>query len=417
MDRQIEKEKRIIPRRWQLVVVALLSLLLLAVLLPTLDFHSQRVDRDTLQLGIVTRGKLDIKVSANGRLLPRHVQWIASRVEARVAAIERRAGDKVVPGDVIVRLSNPALLAAADEAQSALEGAEAQLLSYRVELENELLQQKSVSVQAKFAWQSAQLKLEAETKLRQSSEIISDIDYRRTQLDVEQLAARHQIEQQRHQKRQHNMAAQLGAKQALVRQFSKARDRAQDEADALEVVATMAGVLQQMDLKVGQRLQSGSEIARLARQDELYAELKVQARQAARIVAGQRAVIDTRSGTVVGVVSRIDPAVNAGTVLVDVELTAALPAAARPQLAVEGTVYIEQLDDVLYVGKPRYSQVDSDITVYRLQAGGDYAQRVQVHTGSASVNKIQILSGLAVGDQIILSDSSDWQQHESILLN
>jgi multidrug efflux pump subunit AcrA (membrane-fusion protein) len=285
-----------------------------------------------------------------------------------------------------------------------------------VDLQNLLLNQKSITLQAKFSYESAQLKLLAESKLRDTHSI-AEIDYRRTELNVQQLLASYEIEQERLQKSNTNIVTQLAAKEAIVTQLQKSLDRANNKVAALQVTASMSGVVQAMDLKVGQRLLPGSEIARVARQDKLYAELKVQARQAGDIMLGQRVVIDTRSGTVEGAVSRIDPAVNEGTVLIDVQLTGPLPKAARPALPIDGRIYIAQLSDVLFVGKPGYSQKNSRISVYRLGADNTYAQRTPVETGQASVNHIEIRSGLKEGDRIILSDSSDWQKHARIMVN
>lgn len=416
MDHQRQPSKST-GRRKSLLVIALFVAVGLMVSLSTMDFGTPRIDRDSLQIDTVQRGDLDIKVSANGVLLPVDVQWIASQVEGRVSAIHRRAGDRVEVGQLLVELNNPAIVTAAEEALSALDGGRAEKLSYAVDLQNHLLNQKSITLQAKFAYQSAKLKLDAETKLRKTTSIIADIDYRRTQLSVEQLLASYQIEQERMQKSKTNIATQLAAKEAQVMQLSKALDRAENKVAALQVSAGMAGVLQEMDLKVGQRLLPGSEIARVARQDRLYAELKVIARQASEIAVGQRALVDTRNGMVQGIVSRIDPAVSEGTVLIDIDLTGALPKGARPELQVEGTVYIAQLRETLFVGKPSYSKNNSNVSVYRLYHDNPYAERIVIKTGQMSVNYIEILDGLEQGDQIILSDSSDWRDHARILIN
>ncbi|WP_101757779.1 efflux RND transporter periplasmic adaptor subunit [Oceanicoccus sp. KOV_DT_Chl] len=398
-----------------LVIISSVVIIAIVVSLIMLDFGSPRIDRDDLQTDTVQQGDLTIQVNGNGVLLPKDIEWIASRVEGRVAAIHKRAGDIVAAGELLIELNNPALVTAAEEALSALEGAKAEKLSYSVDLENQLLNQKSISLQAKFAYESAKLKLDAETQLRKKSNIIADIDYQRTQLEVKQLLARYSIEQERLQKSQTNTAAQLAAKDAYIKQLSKALDRSNDKVSALAITASISGVLQSMNLEIGQRLLPGNEIAKVAQQDQLYAELKILARQATNIVLGQDVIIDTRNGTTTGHVSRIDPAVTQGSVIIDVTLNGELPKGARPELQVEGIITTAILRNILYVGKPSYSKTDSQISVYKIE--GDYAQRLFIQTGQASMNNIQIISGLKAGDEIILSDSSDWQQHEKILIN
>ncbi|MEH6581125.1 MAG: HlyD family efflux transporter periplasmic adaptor subunit [Halioglobus sp.] len=402
------------------IVGVSLSAVIAAVLLWlffTVDMGTRRVDRSSLRLDTVQRGDMDIEVSGNGVLLSSSMQWIASQVEGRVSAVHKRAGESVTEGQVVVELSNPELVNAAEEALSALEGARADLVSYGVDLENQILNQKSVALRARFAYESALLKLDAETQLRETASLIADIDYRRTQLEVEQLRASQLIENERLEKSQANIVTQLAAREAKVKQFSKALDRARGKVDALTVRAGMDGVVQQMDLEIGQRLSAGGQIAKIARQDQLYAELKILARRAGEIAQGQGVVVDTRDGVVPGIVSRIDPAVSEGTVVVDVELTGPLPRGARPELQVEGTISIAKLRDTLMVAKPSYGRAGSDISLYRIGEDSSYAERTSVKTGRSSVKKIQILDGLAAGDQIILSDSSDWQKHARILLD
>ena len=185
----------------------------------------------------------------------------------------------------------------------------------------------------------------------------------------------------------------------------------------LRIVAGISGIVQAMDIEVGQQLQPGSPVGRVAQQDDLYAELKVPAREATNVRLGQNVLVDTRSGTVDGVVSRIDPGVTNGVVLVDVELRGKLPAGSRPQLQVEGTIYIDKLPNTLYVGKPAFVKSDAVITVYKLDSAGKYAERASIRVGKVSVNQVQVLEGLKAGDRIITSEISEWQDQERILLN
>jgi HlyD family secretion protein len=211
--------------------------------------------------------------------------------------------------------------------------------------------------------------------------------------------------------------AQMTVKRARVNQLARALDRARNQVDHLQVIAGIDGIVQEMAIEVGQPLQPGTPISRIAQQNQLYAELKVPARQAGEVAVGQAVLVDTRNGTVQGEVTRIDPGVTEGTVIVDVDLKGELPRGARPQLQVEGTIYIAQLEDTLYVGKPSYIKADDSVALYKLDAKGEYAQRVVVEVGKVSVNHVQIRDGLQAGERIITSDSSAWQDHERILLN
>jgi HlyD family secretion protein len=400
-------------RRLQFAILVVM-LCAIAWLLLSMDLATRSVDSDSLRIGTVIRQDLAIEINANGVLLPREVEWIAAQVEGRVYAIHRRAGEEVKSGEVLVTLSNPELINNAEEARSALEGGRAALVSYEVDLQNLLLDQKASTLRAKFAHASAVLKLDAETRLRETSSIIPDIDYQRTLLEVEQLRASHAIEQQRAMQQETNIKTQLAARTAQVEQLARAAERAQGKVDALAVRAGMSGMLQQMDLEIGQRLLPGAQVARIARQGELYAELKVLAQQATDVASGQAVIIDTRNGVVSGRVSRVDPAVNEGTVVVDVTLSGALPPGTRPELQVQGLITVAQLHDALIVDKPAYGRADGQLTLYRLLPGQEIAERTVVQTGRASVNQIEIVGGLDAGDRIILSDTSDWQDQSRI---
>jgi HlyD family secretion protein len=400
-------------RRLQFAILVVM-LCAIAWLLLSMDLATRSVDSDSLRIGTVIRQDLALEINANGVLLPREVEWIAAQVEGRVYAIHRRAGEEVKSGEVLVTLSNPELINNAEEARSALEGGRAALVSYEVDLQNLLLDQKASTLRAKFAHASAVLKLDAETRLRETSSIIPDIDYQRTLLEVEQLRASHAIEQQRAMQQETNIKTQLAARTAQVEQLARAAERAQGKVDALAVRAGMSGMLQQMDLEIGQRLLPGAQVARIARQGELYAELKVLAQQATDVASGQAVIIDTRNGVVSGRVSRVDPAVNEGTVVVDVTLSGALPPGTRPELQVQGLITVAQLHDALIVDKPAYGRADGQLTLYRLLPGQEIAERTVVQTGRASVNQIEIVGGLDAGDRIILSDTSDWQDQSRI---
>lgn len=416
MDRVRPKSKKALIKKSLFGLTALVILIWGAITIANIDFSSRRIDRDNLLIETVRRGAMEIKVSANGQLLPKNIELIAAQISGRVAKLHVKPGDTVEKGQLLAELTNPQLIASAEEAYSAWEGAVADQQSFEVDLQSRLLNQESVTMQAKFAFEREQLKMEAESQLIDKN-IIPEIDYKRTQLNVAQLKEMYEIEAKRLEKSQANMEAQLAVKTSRVTQLARALDRANTQVNDLKILAGIDGIVQEVDIDVGQQLLPGSPIGKIAQQEQLYAELKVPARQAGDVSVGQNVVIDTRNGTVDGVVERIDPGVTDGTVIVDVDLTGTLPKGARPQLQVEGIIYIAQIANTLFVGKPNYIKADATVALYKLDAQGEYAERVNVDLGKVSVNHVQIVDGLREGDQIITSDSSDWQDHDRILLN
>lgn len=416
MDKVRKKSKLALVKKIAFGTVSIALLLYGAISIANIDFDSRRVDRETVLLGTVERSDLDIRISANGELLPRDLELISAQVEGRVARVHVAPGDEVKIGQLLAELSNPQLLNAAEEAFSAREGAIADLKGFEVELQNNLLNQESSALQVEFAFEKAKLELEAKRILSEQN-IIPEIEFRQIELDVEQLRQTIVIEQKRLQQSRDNMATLLAVRESRVTQLERALDRANDRVNNLNIIAGIDGMVQELDLELGQQLVLGSPIGRLARQELLYAELRVPARQAGEVMVGQNVLVDTRNGTVNGSVSRIDPGVTEGTVIVDVDIHDPLPRGARPQLQVEGIIYVAQIKDALHVGRPTFIRTDAEVTIYKLDSIGEYANRVNVRMGRASVNRVEILEGLAPGDQVILSDSSAWQDNDRILLN
>ncbi len=415
VDRKREVGSRRTRRIFLWSLGSLITCFSLVVLGFSVDLTTFRIDRDKIRIGIVQRGDFEVKVHANGVLLPRNVEWIASQVEGRVKRLHVYAGDAVTEGQLLLELSNPALVTAADEARSAYDGSRAQLNARRADLQTQLLNQKSLLLKTKFELQSARLQLDAERQLRERpNPPVAEIDFRRTQLNVQQLEETLVIEKEKLEKSYSNMDAQLAAEKAKVAQQAKILERAEDKVADLHVRAGMDGVVQEFPLKPGQRLNPGDDIARIARQDQLYAELEVPARQATDVSVGQLVLIDTRNGEVNGKVSRVDPAVSGGTVIVDVTITDTLPKGTRPELTIDGIIYVAQIANALYVDRPAFSKKDSRLMLYRLDADNQYADRVAVELGTISANRVEVLSGLAAGDQIVLSDSNDWKTRTRI---
>jgi multidrug efflux pump subunit AcrA (membrane-fusion protein) len=402
----------------RIALIAALTIVLIGggVTLANIDFSSQRVDRDDLAIETVQQGTMEIKVSATGQLLPRNIEQIASQVSGRVARVFVKPGDVVRGGQLLVELTNPQLIASADEAYSAWEGATADLQAAQAELQTNSLNQEIVVTQAQFNLEKAKLQLEADTNLA-GQQIISDIEFKRSKLSVAQLTKTHHIEEGRLQSIRGNIRVQLAVKNAHVTQLARALDRARNQAVNLKIVAGIDGIVQAVGVDVGQQLQPGSPIGRIAQRDQLYAELRVAAREATEVQSGQTVVVDTRNGVVNGMVTRVDPGVTAGTVIVDVDLSGALPPGSRPHLPVEGIIFVNQLRNALYVGKPSYVKSNGPMTVYKLDEAGRYATRVTIRAGKLSVNHVQVLEGLKAGDRIITSEIGEWQDKERILIN
>jgi HlyD family secretion protein len=415
MDHTRTKSKASRLQRPAIIAAVVVALVSGGVMLANIDFNTQRVDRTRLSIEAVQLGTMEVKVAANGQLLSKSIEQLAARVPGRVARADIKPGAVVAVGEVLVELTNPQLVASAEEARSAWEGAMAELQAAEAELQTNLMNQEVVLTQVRFNAEKAKAKAEADESLAGAG-LISDIERRRSQLDLGQLRETYDIESSRLKKLRDNIQVQLSVHRSRVTQLARALDRARTQAADLRVMAGISGMVQAINVEVGQQLQPGSPIGRIARQDQLYAELKVPAREATQVQAGQNVLIDTRAGTVKGIVTRVDPGVIDGTVVVDVDLQGALPAGARPQLQVEGIVYINQLPNTLYVGKPSYVNSDAAIAVYKLDPAGRYATRTTIKAGKVSLNHLQVLQGLQAGDRIITSEIGEWQGQERILL-
>jgi len=415
MDRLRTPSRTSRLRRPAIIAAVAVAAVAGGVLLAGIDFSTQRVDRTKLSIETVQRGTMEIKVAANGQLLSRRIEHFAAQVPGRVAKADTRPGAVVQAGQVLVELDNPQLIAAAEEAQSAWEGAVAELQAAEAELQTGMLNQEVVLIQVQFNAEKAKAKTEADEALARNG-LISDIELKRSRLDSAQLTKTGDIEARRLRKVRDNIQNQLAVRRSRVAQLARALERARAQAADLKVVAGISGIVQAINVEVGQQLQPGNPIGRIARQDQLYAELRVPAREATQVRVGQKVVVDTRNGTVNGTVSRVDPGVTDGTVIVDAALEEPLPAGTRPQLQIEGVVYISRIPNALYVGKPAYVKNDAAITVWKLDPAGRYATKVRVRTGAVSLNHMQVLDGLQTGDRIITSEIGEFQDQERILL-
>ena len=376
-----------------------------------------QVNADHLMYSKVQQGPLTISVSGNGTLVPENIQWLAARVSGRVEKVVIKAGTQVTKGDVIALLSNPELEQRAEETRWDYEAFQAQSEALNAELSSSLLQQKAQLLHAQFAYESANLQLTAETQLIENKTgVVSEINFKKTQMNVSQLKRTWEIQQQLSTKFSLTMKAKVKAKDAELNKLSKVLQRAEDRVASLSITAPMDGIVQESDLQPGQQIAVGGLVAKIADPKSLFAEIQLSELNIGEVALGQTAVIDTRNGKVAGEVIRIDPNVNNGNVQVDIKILETLPKNARPDLSITGKINVSELENTLYVQRPAFVRANVSSSLYRLDEQG-YARKVTVQLGQGSVNQIQIISGLQVGDEIVLSDTTNWQTHNTVLLN
>jgi HlyD family secretion protein len=348
--------------------------------------------------------------------VPEEIRWIPARTSGRIERIVLRPGAAVEPDSVILVLSNPDAVQSAALADSQLAAAEADQVNFNVQLQSTLLSAESAAAGAKADYEQAKARADVNDVLYKRG-LVSDLDQRLTRIAVEQQEARNVIEQKRFAFAKDSIAPQLASKKAGVESLRLQARLRHEELDALEVRAGMHGVLQLLPGEVGAQVSAGSNLARVADPTRLKAEIRVAETQAKDIAPGQLTSIDTRNGLVEGKVARVDPSVQNGTVTVDITLEGNLPKGARPDLSVDGTIELERLADVIFVGRPPVGQEGGTITMFKLEEDGVHAARVPVQLGRSSVNVIEVRKGLQPGDRVITSDMSQWDTDDRIKLN
>jgi HlyD family secretion protein len=414
VERKDFKKKR---RRRRIIygTAGTVAVILLTIGISSLEPAAMSVSRQSVWVDQVERGSMLRRVRGPGSLVPEEIRWITASVDGRVEQIYLDPGVQVEPDSLILELINPELEQRLEDARLALRSAEAELDDLKVQLESDLLNQQAEAARVESDYQEARLQAEANETLNEDG-LVPEIDLKRSRIRAQQLERRLDLERRRLEKAEESVQARLDAQQAQLAQARALLRLRRQENESLQVRAGIAGVLQEVPLEVGERVQPGTVLARVAKPDELKAELRIAETQAKDIQVGLPAQIDTRNGVVEGRVSRIDPAVREGTVLVDVEITGELPPGARPDLSVDGTIEIERLDDVLYVGRPTYGQADSRVELFKLTEEGKMAVRVPVELGRASVDTIEIREGLQEGESVILSDTSQFDDVDRIRL-
>ncbi len=399
-----------------LVVVAFVAVVSLGV--SRLRPPAPAVERSAVWTDTVKRGAMLRQVRGTGTLIPSQedVRQIPADTDATVVTNRVLPGTHVDANTILLQMSNPQVEQAAVDAQLQLKAAQAELSSLRVKLESDLMTQKAGAATVTSDYNQAKRQADTDKELYQLG-VISGLAYKASSGHAEELSTRHELENQRLTINKESIASQLQVQQSKVEQMRVLAELKQKQLDALKVRAGIEGVLVELPLQVGQRVTPGTMLAKVVQPDHLMAALKISETQARDVQIGEAASIDTHNGTIAGTVMRVDPAVQNGTITVDVKLNGALPKGARPDLSVDGTIDLEKLDNILYVGTPAFAQENSTVSLFKVAADGKTAVRVPVKLGRASVNTVQVLEGLKEGETVVLSDMSRWEKADRIQID
>ena len=373
------------------------------------------LDKSTAVIETVKRGEMVRDVRGNGTLVPEITRWVPAPAEGRVEKIMLQAGVEVVPSTVIVEMSNPQMEQQATDADFQVKAAEADEENLKVKLESDTMTQKSAIATINAQYSQAKLQLDADEVLAKQG-LVADLVLKISRVAVQDLANRLKVEQERLAVNSRSINAQLNATASRLQQLRVLAKLKREQVDALKVRAGTGGVLQQVSVQVGQQVTPGFNIARVADPASLKAVLRVPETQIKDMRIGQTVIVDTRNGLIQGQVSRIDPAAREGTFEIDVALNGPLPPSARPDLSVDGTIELERLKDVLKVGRPAFGQAQQNIGMFVLSPDGSEAERRTVKLGRTSVSTVEIIEGLREGEQVIISDTAQYDSYNRILV-
>jgi HlyD family secretion protein len=407
-----KRKKRII-----MAAAAAGAILLITLGLSRLKPAAPTVEKSTVWMDTVKRGPMVRQVRGPGSLVVESsgIRVLSAATEGRVERLLLEPGALVQPDTVILEMSNPELQRDALDAEAGLKAGQAELMNTRVKVQREMLDQKAEAAKVESDYHQAELQAETNEGLHKEG-IVANLVLKLSQVRAEELKTRYGLEKERMAIAEDAARAQLEAAEAHFEQLKVQTDLMRSQMEALKVRATIAGVLQEIPVQVGQLTQPGTMLAKVVQPNKLKAQLKIAETQAKDITIGQPAAIDTRNGIVPGKVSRVDPSSQNGTVTVDVALEGELPSGARPDLSVDGTIELDRLKDALYVGRPAFGQEKSLVGLFLVNEDGDEATRVKVKLGKSSVNTVEIVEGLKPGDRVILSDMSAWDAHDRVRL-
>ena len=409
----VAKKKKI--KRAAMATAGLIVIILITVGVSRLKPAAPSVDRAAVWVDTVKRGPMLRLVRGSGTLVPEDIRWINTTTQGRVERIVLRPGATVTPTTVVLVLTNPELEQSVMDAQLAHASALANYTNRKTELERAMLDQQSQLAAIETQYNNSALNLEAQEALLKEG-LVSELTVKQIRAGTKDLKNRLEIAQQQFEMTKNGIKSQLAPQQAEVDQRRAQYELRVRQLEDLKVKAGMNGVLSQVPVEVGQQVNPGTNLARVADPTKLKAEVRIAETQTKDIRIGQVAEVDTRNGIIPGRVMRIDPTATGGTVGVDISLEGDLPAGARPDLSVDGTITLEKLPDVIKVGRPAFGQENSVVMLFKLDGNGE-AHRIQVKLGRTSVNEIEILEGLQPGDQVILSDMSAQDAYDRIRLN
>ena len=411
MDRP--RRQRPNRKRYVYIGAAVGGVALVTLALARLEPAAPTVDAAVVFTDTVKRGPMVREVRGPGNLVPEDIRWLTTLTQGRVERIHVRPGTEVTRGMLLLELSNPDVNIQALQAEQALTAAEAQLAKLRTDLETQRLNQEAVVATVNREYQEAQRQVRTNEALARE-ELVSTIELENARDRAAELALRLEVERERLRLFTESIESQLQVQQEQVDRLRAIADFQREQVESMKIRATADGVLQQMNLEVGQWVIPGNTLGAVVQPGRLKAQLRIPETQIRDVTVGQPVRVDTRNGIVPGRVIRVDPSVVNGAVAVEVALEGELPRGARPDLSVDGTIEVERLDDVLYVGRPAYGQAESTVGLFKLTEGGTHAVRVPVRLGRASVNTIEVVDGLQEGDVVILSDMSSWDQFDRV---
>ena len=408
-----KKKKKI--RRIIYIAAAVVLIPLVTYALSRLKPAAPTVDSATVWSDTVKRGPMLREVRGLGTLVPETIRLIPAATDGQVVQRNLLPGTPLKADTVILEMNNPELQQTALDAEYQMKGAEANLEQTKALLQNQLMDKRTQAASVSSAYHTAVLDKDTNEQLAANG-LVSDLIYKKSQVVAEELAKQDELAQKEVETFSNSIASQVAVQQASLDQKRAMYNLKKSQLDQLKIRPGIEGVLQELDVEVGQKVLQGTVLARVAQPTHLKAALKIAETQAKDITIGQKASVDTHNGVIAGHVMRIDPAVVNGTVTVDVALDGALPQGARPDLSVEGTIELERLADVLYVGRPVHGEANSTVGLFKVIDDGGSAVRAQVQLGRTSVNTVEIVKGLQIGDKVILSDMSAWDNYDRVQL-
>lgn len=409
----IPRQKRPNRRRYIYMGAGVAAIALVTLALSRLEPAAPSVNASVVFTDTVKRGPMVREVRGPGNLVPEDIRWITTLTPGRVERIHVRPGTEVERGTLLLELSNPDVNIQALQAEQALTAAEAELARLRTDLETQRLNQEASVATVRREHQEALRQVRTNEELAREG-LVSTIELENARDRAAELETRLEVERERLRLFTESIEGRLQVQREQVERLRAIAEFQRNQLESMSIRATADGVLQQMALEVGQWVIPGNTLGAVVQPGRLKAELRIPETQIKDVTVGQPVRIDTRNGIVPGSVIRIDPSVINGAVVVEVALEGELPRGARPDLSVDGTIEVERLDDVLYVGRPAYGQSESTVGLFRLTENGTHAVRVPVRLGRASVNTIEVVDGLQEGDVVILSDMSSWDQHDRV---